>query len=376
MWNQRHALGRILSGKKLPALDGLRMVAVLMVVTYHGALTWMPADLGVDAFFVLSGFLITWLLLGERERTGTVSLGDFYLRRAFRLLPAYYVYLGVAFTLYFLRHGERSDFVLPSLLYYANYFNAFHDHPATPISHTWSLAVEEQFYAFWALAFLLLSRGSRATVMKFLLVAIPAVVAWRSYLYLVVGTGSAYVYNAFDTRFDNIAIGCLAAVLTTKDGFLRGIEKISRHWGMPLATIGLIGLTHTFLPRDWHYSFGFTLYAMLIAIAILQLMILSPTRAWRWLNHPVARYIGTISYPMYLYHAFATNFARKLPHFKSDILMLIAATAATVLVGTISYYVVERPFLRLRNRLVAKAGSRPPSPNEGTGDEPVVLANQ
>jgi len=353
MWDQRYALGRILCGKQLPALDGLRMIAVLMVVTYHGALSWMPADLGVDAFFVLSGFLITWLLLVERERTGTVSLKSFYLRRAFRLLPAYYVYLAVAFTLYFLRHGQRSDFVLPSLLYYANYFNAFHDHPLTPISHTWSLAVEEQFYAFWALAFLLLSRRSRSSVVTFLLVAIPVVAAWRSYLYLVVVSGSAYVYNAFDTRFDNIAIGCLAAVLTTNGWFLRGIDKVSRHWVMPLVTIALIGLTHTFFPHKWHYSFGFTLYALLIAIAILQLMILSQTRAWRWLNHPVARYIGSISYPMYLYHGFATNFARKLPHFNSDILMLIAATAATVLAGSISYYAVERPFLRLRTRIGA-----------------------
>jgi peptidoglycan/LPS O-acetylase OafA/YrhL len=120
---------------------------------------------------------------------------------------------------------------------------------------------------------------------------------------------------------------------------------------MPLVTIALIGLTHTCFPHKWHYSFGFTLYALLIAIAILQLMILSQTRAWRWLNHPVARYIGSISYPMYLYHGFATNFARKLPHFNSDILMLIAATAATVLAGSISYYAVERPFLRLRTRI-------------------------
>jgi peptidoglycan/LPS O-acetylase OafA/YrhL len=350
MWNRHYPLGRILSAKHLPALDGLRMVAVFMVVLYHGGWAWMPADLGVSVFFVLSGFLITWLLMQEHQRTATISLRAFYLRRVFRLLPAYYVYLGIALAIHFGRHHGRTDIVLPSLLYFANYFNAFNGHPESPISHTWSLAVEEQFYAFWPLAFLVLAARRRSAVQIFLLAAIPLVALWRAYLFLVVRTGTPYVYNAFDTRFDNIAVGCLAALLTKNDWFLQAAARISRHWFLPLIPIGLLGLTHTLLPEDCHYSFGFTLYALLIAVAIVQILQLSDHPAWSWLNHRFPRYLGVISYPIYLYHGLATSLARKASRSSPAIVMLLAVVLC-ILAGSISYYVVERPFLRLRTRL-------------------------
>ena len=347
-----YPLGRLLQGSHLPALDGLRMVAVLTVILNHVGYDAVPADLGVSIFFVLSGFLITWLLLKEKERTGAISLKSFYLRRLFRLLPAYYVFLAIVLTNYFGRsHGAvvpRTDIILPSLLYYANYFNAFHDHPPTPISHTWSLAVEEQFYLLWPLAFSFFIARGRPAVLRFLAISIVLVAAWRSFLFCVVHVGTAYVYNAFDTRFDNLAVGCLAAMLVQSTEVLALAEKISRRAAYPALTILLIGCSRA-MPEAYHYSVGFTVEATLLAIAILQIMQLATRPAWRWLSHPVSVYIGSISYPMYLYHGLCASLSlrlfpdRVLPRFP-----LVVGLA--IVLGTVSFYVVEKPFLRLRRR--------------------------
>lgn len=358
-----YPLGKLLAGSHLPALDGLRMVAVLTVILNHVGYDVVPADLGVSIFFVLSGFLITWLLLKEQARTGAVSLKTFYLRRLFRLLPAYYVFLAIVLTNYFGRsHGAvqpRTDIILPSLLYYANYFNAFNDHPPTPISHTWSLAIEEQFYLFWPLAFSFFIGRSRSAVVRFLSISIVLVVAWRSFLFCVVHVGTAYVYNAFDTRFDNLAVGCFAAMLTQSPGVLALAEKISRRSVYPAITIALM-LGSRAMPEAYHYSLGFTVEATLIAIAILQIMQLAARPAWRWLSHPVAAYVGSISYPMYLYHGICASLSlrlfpdRVLPRFP-----LVVGLA--IVLGTISFYLVEKPFLRLRRRFTEGRPAPPPA---------------
>lgn len=347
-----YPLGKLLRGSHLPALDGLRMVAVLTVILNHVGYAAVPADLGVSIFFVLSGFLITWLLLKERERTGTVSLKTFYLRRLFRLLPAYYVFLAIVMANYFGRsHGDihpRTDIILPSLLYYANYFNAFHNHPPTPISHTWSLAVEEQFYLFWPLAFSFFIARGRPAVLRFLLISIALVAAWRSFLFCVMHVGTAYVYNAFDTRFDNLAVGCLAAMLVQSPRVLDLAERISRRSIYPVLTILLIAASRM-MPESYHYAVGFTVEATLIAVAILQIMQLASRPGWRWLSHPVSAYVGSISYPMYLYHGLCASLSLRL--FPDRILPRFPLVVGLAIVlGTISFYVVEKPFLRLRRR--------------------------
>jgi peptidoglycan/LPS O-acetylase OafA/YrhL len=349
-----YPLAKLLAGSHLPALDGMRMIAVVTVILSHVGYP-VPADLGVNVFFVLSGFLITWLLLKEQARTGAVSLKKFYLRRAFRLLPAYYVFLALSLANYYGRsHGavpQRTDIILPSLLYYANYFNAFHGHPPTPISHTWSLAVEEQFYVLWPLAFGFLVGRGRPALIRFLSISIVLVAAWRSFLYCVVHVGTAYVYNAFDTRFDNLAIGCLAAVLTQRPQVLAVAQTISRRSVYPALVIVLI-LASRSMPSTYHYSVGFTVEALLIAVAILQIMQLAARPAWRWLDYRAVRYVGTISYPMYLYHGLCNSFAtRVVPDPSRLYLRFSLALVLAIAFGTVSFYLVEKPFLRLRQRL-------------------------
>ncbi|HEX9393047.1 MAG TPA: acyltransferase, partial [Gemmatimonadales bacterium] len=203
---------RTLAGSRLPALDGLRAVAVFTVMIYHFGINAVPGDLGVSAFFVLSGFLITWLLLKEHGATGDVSLRQFYTRRVLRIFPAYYAFIVLTYAADHLRGQAWPPGLAPSALFYlVNYFNALHGHPTTSIAHAWSLGIEEQFYLLWPLLLLVLLRGGVARVARALVILIVVVVAWRCVLLLGLHVDRAYLYNAFDTRFDNLAVGCLLA---------------------------------------------------------------------------------------------------------------------------------------------------------------------
>ena len=228
--------------KHLPALDGLRAVAVFVVISYHaGLMKGIPGDLGVTLFFVLSGFLITWLLLREFAATGSISIRSFYARRALRIFPAYYVF--ILFSLAVdtaLGHRWSRGLIAVAFTYLVNYYNAFNGHPITSIAHAWSLAVEEQFYLLWPLACLSLLRRSRASAARAVALVIVATVAWRSVLYLLLHAPASYVYNAFDTRCDSLAIGCLIALSLESHWFRAMQRRIQASALLPLVTLGLI----------------------------------------------------------------------------------------------------------------------------------------
>jgi peptidoglycan/LPS O-acetylase OafA/YrhL len=347
-------LERLLAGRHLPALDGLRAVSVFLVIQYHFGWNRVPGDLGVSAFFVLSGFLITWLLLKEHARTGTVSLMGFYWRRTVRIFPAYYVFLAVSFLWDAHRGDPRSEpATVSALTYTLNYYNALHGHPSSSVAHAWSLAVEEQFYLLWPALFLLAMPLGRAGVARVLVLAIAAVAAWRSALYLSGIAGEAYAYNAFDTRFDNLAVGCLLAVLLTHRPAARAASSIAGRWWGPLVTAALLVASRTMLGDRYHYSVGFTVDAILVAVLIVQLLLVHSARAWRWLDHPTVRYLGLLSYPLYLYHGFGISVARRLPALPGPVGLAVACAAATA-IAAVSYHVVERPAMRLRSRVGAR----------------------
>jgi peptidoglycan/LPS O-acetylase OafA/YrhL len=136
---------------------------------------------------------------------------------------------------------------------------------------------------------------------------IVAVGLWRSIAFLVIGASQAYVYNAFETRFDNIAIGCLLALLLER-GNLRGAISATARWSwLPVPTLGLLVVSRVFMPTTYHYSAGFTVDAGLIAIFIVQVLQLYRKPLWSWLELPLVRYLGTISYPLYLYHQWGSG---------------------------------------------------------------------
>lgn len=343
-------LAQMLERDHLPALDGVRAVAVLLVMFSHSPLGRAPGDLGVSAFFVLSGFLITWLLLRERADTGGISLRRFYVRRTLRIFPAYYVFLllslvadsvlGTPWTL---------GLAAAAFLYGMNYYNALLGHPSTSLAHCWSLAVEEQFYLLWPWLFRALAPHGRGTLAKWLSGIIVGVMTWRCVLYLGLGVHEAYAYNAFDTRFDNLAIGCLLAVGLGDERVRRIATRLARFQLLPLATLVLLWISRERISNAWHHGPGFTVDAVLLAVLLVQTIQLTHTRLWSWLDHPAVRAVGRISYPMYLWHAWGLSAGRHatlLPpegRFALGVVLTIALASA-------SYVLVEKPFLRLKRR--------------------------
>ncbi len=202
-----------LSLKKIPALDGLRALAIGLVLCYHFDFpTHVPGPMGVTIFFVLSGFLITWLVLNENERTGTVSLRGFYRRRAPRILPAFYCYWLLSIAVLVLAHrtipwGEFRA----SALYFSDYYYSFGS-PVRPfMPFTWSLAVEEQFYFLWPAVFLFYRRDLK-TLGRVISTLIASAWIYRAILYLGFSASQEYLQHSFDTRFDHLLVGALLAV--------------------------------------------------------------------------------------------------------------------------------------------------------------------
>lgn len=188
---------------RYPSLDGLRAVSISLVIAHHLGVSSLPViwrldigNLGVRTFFVISGFLITSLLLAEREKVGRIDIKAFYLRRLFRIVPAYWVFLSAMAV------SVPVAALLPSLLYYANY-----SHPALLVGHTWSLSVEEQFYLIWPLA--LLWRPLWAVGAMLILAPIMRHLADQ-------GLWPVESRYAWECVCDALAAGCLLALVRDK----------------------------------------------------------------------------------------------------------------------------------------------------------------
>jgi len=364
------SLSTILNRRHLPALDGLRAVFVMLVFLYHGGLD-VPGDLGVTGFFVLSGFLITWLLIKEWDNSGSISLKGFYLRRALRIFPAYYVFIALTMiadaALGLFRTNWGTTEILSALTYTVNYDNALtgHNHP---VAHAWSLAIEEQFYLIWPGVFFFFFRKGRLG--SALLLMIAAVMVWRTLLFGRFDFESTYVYNAFDTRFDALAIGCLIAVLAKSDRFLTYGRLLARRPWFPVPVVVFLYVSRVRLGAGWHYSLGFTMDALLLGILMVQMLQLTQSRWWRWLDHPMAVWLGAISYPLYLWHAWGLAFSgrmvdpatRPASHLFLGLILSISLAAS-------SFYFVERPFLLLKRKIRGKVDDPATLPGSTSGRE-------
>ncbi len=336
----------------LPALDGIRALSVFIVVLSHSAFgKGAPGDLGVTAFFVLSGFLITWLLVREVNKTGSISFKGFYMRRTLRIMPAFYAFFLFSIAVDFLM-GIRwsTGLILSGLTYVINYYNAFLGHPTTALAHAWSLAVEEQFYLIWPVAFLFLWRKGARTAMVTLVAVIGAVVLWRSFLYLGMQVPASYVYNAFETRADALALGCLVGLSFQTKTFRNVQTVLSRSAYFPILTLVALYVSRQVIGSNYHYSLGFTVDAILLAIFIVQMLALSSHPAWKWLNTKPLRFLGIISYPCYLYHAWGMSVGERVAGSAPDWIVFIAGYIATILFAVVSYYIIEKPFLSLKDR--------------------------
>jgi peptidoglycan/LPS O-acetylase OafA/YrhL len=344
-------------GAYQPALDGLRGLSILAVMLYHNDYSLVGGYLGVDVFFVLSGFLITSLLFDEWRRRGRIALKRFYARRALRLFPALATLLaiGTAFALAFPR-APQSPHVLRgveySLLYVSNWFNARDAFLLGPLAQTWSLSVEEQFYLVWPLMFIGLLRLTKGRHPAWIVALIAAAfAAWRA-LFLAHGASTWRIYNGTDTRADSLLIGAATALAMARPATT---ALLRRSRVTPLAAgagILLIGWLMLHFPLQWPgYGYGvFSLVALAAAAIVAQVLsrptsVLARVLSVRWLV-----WIGRLSYSLYLWHLPIFGFV------KADRLGLSERTAWLIrwplsfLAAMCSFYYIERRFLRLRDR--------------------------
>lgn len=357
LWESEEAFAADLKAKlslsHIPALDGVRAIAVFMVIFYHGGFEWAPGGSGVMVFFALSGFLITWLLLKENEKYGRVSLKGFYRRRMLRIFPAFYAYwIGLIFLLLLL-NGKNLlwPHAISAFFYVSNYYNAILGDPNTGFSHTWSLAIEEQFYLLWPFVFVLL-RNDLKKMTRFLVILIGAVWLHRLILYFIFDVNQAYFYASFDTRLDNLMVGCLFAVLLKRGALYPFWRLLCSNLFMMLfiAALYLCSMYsgQSLLPR-YRDLVGFAIDPILIALLMVQLISFSNNSYVRWIESPLMRFLGRISYSLYLYQQITMDFAHKIFAGQPMIVRFFAAVAVTVAVASFSYYVIERPFLKLKD---------------------------
>ncbi len=348
----RPELANALGKTTLPSLDGLRAIAVFLVVFYHFGIPFMNGGLGVLIFFVISGFLITWLLLKEEDRWGRVSLKLFYLRRTLRIFPAFYAYWLLIVVGFGLILGKRIVWpqAAASFFYFTNYYQALFGDPGTGLSHTWSLAVEEQFYLLWPLAFILLRNNERR--MRALQATILFVWVYRIVLRAVFDVGTGYIYEALDTRADHLLIGCLLATVLHQGrgvAFWNALTARRDAIWVTLAVLAVSSVMPEAVGGRYRDYVGFIVDPLLTAALLVQAMSFGGSTA-AWMNWNWIRFLGRTSYSIYLYQQIAMDPAKKILAAYPVWVQLPVAIVSVLLASTFSYYVIERPFLILKDR--------------------------
>lgn len=356
-----------------PALDGLRTIAVGIVLCAHGGVTWFRSGgVGVDIFFVLSGFLITTILRTEHQRTGAISFRNFYARRFLRLAPALFLTCAVV-AVAKPAFGEAfpgTDIAL-ALSYTANWAQALYGYYMTWLNHCWSLAIEEQFYLIWPLVIVGLERSVRAPGAKaaLLLAGAAGIAVYRAW-HVGVWTDERINFG-LDTRMDSLMTGAAlsyflawragdpnipAAIGQATTGGLMP-PQFSQLLGRAFAPLALVTLF--LIPNivtwysPWMGWIGYVLVAGLAATVLADLVLgrhslLAPVLATR----PMV-FVGKISYGLYLLHLPVYFAVEKVIPEAPLIVRLGCKVGVSLALATMSYYWVEKRFLRLKDRFEA-----------------------
>jgi len=382
-WNPpRQAISRV---PYLPGLDGLRAVAVVAVMIYHTNNGWLPGGfIGVEVFFVISGYLITLLLIGEHEKTGRIDLKQFWLRRARRLLPAVFLLLALlmVYTALFKRDtlGLLRGDVIAGLAYVTNWYQIWVGAGYTaaadfaPLRHLWSLAVEEQFYLFWPIAMVGLIRLGRRRlpdVSRWLVLAAVGIALAVGLLYHSgpVGTSAvtpaAYwdvagrpiskmdtLYLSTISRSTGLLLGAAFAMLWRPVAVMRGPLRDKGPALDLLAAVGLaaLGALAWFLhvigdtgqADPWLFRGGF------LAVGLATVMVMAAVthrgaRAGPLLGNPVFNWIGTRSYGLYLFHYPIYQIIRETAGSTLTVAEFAVAMVCTAVITEFSYRFVEMP---------------------------------
>jgi len=380
----------------LPGLDGLRALAVIAVIVYHANPSWLPGGfLGVEVFFVISGYLITLLLVAEHERDDSVDLRAFWARRARRLLPALFVMMAllVVWSAFFERDalGALRGDVIAGALYGSNWFQVWIGAGYTavndfaPLRHLWSLAVEEQFYVIWPVVMLIVLRAGRQRL--------PRVAMWFAGIAFAIAVAVALLmpsgpigtcvetpnsfwtigdrciskvdllYLSTPTRATGLLLGAALALVWRPFALLRGPMRKKGPLLDPLALIGLLGLM--FLAwnskilklkgEEGLHADPLLFRGGLFLTGLLTLLLISAVAhqkafSGRFLGTTALRVIGERSYGLYLFHWPVFQALRHEAGIALQLHEFIGAMAVTVVITEISYRYVELPIRERRFR--------------------------
>jgi peptidoglycan/LPS O-acetylase OafA/YrhL len=348
---------------RIASLDGLRGVSILLVLAAHATTqamrhgfdakgAWLMGDLGctgVDVFFGISGFVITALLLREWQATEAVDLRAFYLRRAFRILPALWVFLLSITLVWQMSHADLAK----ALLFVTNLSPT----GTWRLDHTWSLSVEEQFYLAWPLTMAVL--GPRRAL-RLAWVAVAALPVVRVAVHALWVAPRGVVWHVLHLRFDTILLGCVVAVLRASCPEHRLLRVLSRP-GVAAASVAFLTVGSPVLWSRLGEYYDLTVGASCGAFAVASIVLYAIEDAGsllgRVLNSAPLVHVGTISYSLYLWQQ--PFFA---PELQGPLARWPVALAAAFVLAEASYRLVEVPMLRLRVRLTSRRRPVPATP--------------
>lgn len=346
-----------------PEIDGLRAIAVISVIIYHievfisGKKILTGGFLGVDIFFVISGYLITSLIVKEFLKDKKISFKNFYFRRAKRILPAllFMISVSIFFAWIYLTPDnfiQYSNSIISSIFFYSNYFFYFedlvynsNDSLLKPLLHTWSLAVEEQFYILFPLFFVLCYGFIKKNLIQsFTIILVLFFIA----AILITGSNSSFGFFSNFSRMWEILVGSLLAILEIKEKRISiKFEKFLPNLGLALIILSLVFFdNHTIHPS---YLTFFPILGVFLIIHFIE----SNNLIFKFLTNRIISKIGIWSYSLYLWHfpifAFARNRGKSLSDF--DKLELLGLT---FILSIISFYLVEKPFRKIQYNNVKK----------------------
>ena len=356
--------------KYLPSIDSLRALAVLAVIIYHVDVNYLPGGfLGVDLFFVLSGYLISSLIIKEYRKTGSLNLYNFYIRRARRLLPAVYfmITIGLVVMVLFnevLLRKSHLDAIF-GYIYSSNWWYIFHklDYfdsfgAQSPFKHLWSLAIEEQFYMIFPLLFLLINRkkkskdGTYKLNKNFLYVVLGLIlVSLIAHILLFDINNISRIYFGTDTRAFSLLIGVVGAILYPMEKLH---AKVTPQQNIMYSVVSLVSIAtlitvmiYTSEYNTWLYRGGFLLVAIIGLIVIISSG-KQHTLMSRLLSFKPIVFIGKISYSLYLWHFPILVLTTPVSEIGNpNIIFVILRVILTFALATASYVFVETPIRKL-----------------------------
>ena len=366
-----------------PALDGVRAIAVGMVMVFHLA-TSRGFDvvgggwLGVDVFFVLSGYLITSLLLSERRRHGRIGMRNFYVRRFLRLAPLSVALVLVLWAITAAGLDDATGLSLPFgggvsiLLYYSNWWNIAHPHGLGSLGHVWSLSVEEQFYFVWPwvvfAAFVLFTRSARRALIVVTAFAIVTIGLVRRRLWLsstAPGTSGTAIVDAWLSFFrnsllrgDGLLMGCLAALILHGVTVTPRLRRLTGVVAVPAVAVAIVivGFTHFELWKPWVAfipAWGLSVFNLSVAVVVAWLVVAPRSVLATLLSLRPLTWVGRRAYGIYLLHplvldVIATHTSLRRLWFEAAVIV------GSLVIAGVSFRFFETPFLHLKERFSSR----------------------